>query len=521
MRTLIALTGTLAALLVGGAASAQSTWFEEPQAPGPWVGPGADHPAADDSFSAGRPLVGTYLFYWYDEYSGAHVTYGDGGDACTTHPASWHDYSFNSTRWWLEQLQDITAAGIDFAAPVYWGYPGDYGGWSFAGLPHLVLACDYLQRLGRDYPKIALFYDTSTLQHNAPGRHIDLSTPDGKAWFYCSIRDFFSLIPPRHRAAIDGRPIILLYTPHFAAKQDPALFPYVRARFLADFGVDPYIIKQAAWQGEADSTCEWGGALGLRVAGCAALGPGYDHSAVRGRRPLVVPREGGEFYRRNWERLLALNPERRPWLVMVETWNEFHEGTDVAESREYGRRYIDLTREYANRFRAGERLRPTGPFADVRAVEADLGAEGADAGVRIVASGDGAFIRTERAGRACVESTPTRYAGRYLYFDLDPSFAFEIEPQPMRITVEYLDAGCDALQLEYDSLDPGGSVREGAFKAGGRVETAGSGRWLSAQFEVADARFADRTNGADFRLAVLGAGELAVAAVRVEKLGGD
>ena len=37
---------------------------------------------------------------------------------------------------------------------------------------------------------------------------------------------------------------------------------------------------------------------------------------------------------------------------MVETWNEFHEGTDVAESQEYGRQYIEMTREYAERFKA-------------------------------------------------------------------------------------------------------------------------------------------------------------------------
>lgn len=31
---------------------------------------------------------------------------------------------------------------------------------------------------------------------------------------------------------------------------------------------------------------------------------------------------------------------------MVETWNEWHEGTDVAVPKEYGRRYIELTLKY-------------------------------------------------------------------------------------------------------------------------------------------------------------------------------
>ena len=34
--------------------------------------------------------------------------YEDGGDTCTTHPVSWEDYSFHSTRWWREQLRDIS-----------------------------------------------------------------------------------------------------------------------------------------------------------------------------------------------------------------------------------------------------------------------------------------------------------------------------------------------------------------------------------------------------------------------------
>ncbi|MGC9319644.1 MAG: DUF5010 domain-containing protein [Armatimonadota bacterium] len=529
MTTSSPLSAIVAALLIAGAVSAQSSWFQQPDPPGPHVGLTEQDLSAVESFGSNQPIVGTYLFYWYDVYSGAHVTYGDGGDACTTHPPSWDDYSYHSTRWWLEQLRDITAAGIDFAAPVYWGYPGAYESWSFQGLPHLVRACDYMRRLDEERPSIALFYDTSTLQHNratvsgevVQNRRIDLSTQDGKAWFYCSIRDFFSLIPPRHWAAIDGRPIVLLYSPGFAAKQDPALFPYVRERFEQDFGVEPYIIKQTSWEGEADSTCNWGGALGLQLAGCAALGPGYDHSAVRGRQPLVRPREDGRFYSESWERLLRLAPERRPRLVMVETWNEFHEGTDVAHSAEYGRQYIELTRRYADMFHRGEQLRATGPYQGARAVEEVLAEAGGEAGIRVVEAGDGAITRREIAGRACIQSVPTEFPGRYLYFDVHDSFAYDVDAQPIRITVEYHDAGCEAFELHYDSLDADSSVRDGAFKPGGQVQIEDTGRWRTAQFEVSDARFAGRCNGADLRLAVIGSGELAVATARVEKRGED
>ena len=40
---------------------------------------------------------------------------------------------------------------------------------------------------------------------------------------------------------------------------------------------------------------------------------------------------------------------------MIETWDEFHEGTDIAESKEYGRQYIELTRKYSDLFKSGRK----------------------------------------------------------------------------------------------------------------------------------------------------------------------
>lgn len=510
------------ALLVGlftVAGWAQDPWFVEPAAPGPSVGLTAGDLAAVKSFRGDQPVVGTYLFYWYDVVSGAHLKYGDGGDACTDHPPSWADYSYNSTAWWRRELREIAAAGIDFAAPVYWGCPNSYGEWSFQGLPHLVAACDQMDKAGEKHPKVGLFYDTSTLQHNSAGKRLDLSTPEGKAWFYCTIRDFFSFIPPRHWAAIEGRPIILLYSESFAAKQDPALFPYVRERFRKDFGVDPYLIKQTGWQGEADSTCDWGAAVGgLSMGGCAAVGPGYDHTAVRGRQPLIVDRKGGQFYAQSWERLLNYRPVRRPKLVMVETWNEFHEGTDVAPSREYGRQYVKLTRKYADLFHKGKQIPLTvGPYARAEQLVGDFTQGRENGGIKVPNSGDGLSVETEAGGKRCVQSAPNTLGGKYVYFALDDSFAFDLEPQPLTIEVEFYDGGAEGFLLEYDSLDPQGSVREGAFKASRRVTIGNTNAWRTETFTIEDARFANRNNGSDFRLAVLGQGELAVARVTVRK----
>jgi hypothetical protein len=87
------------------------------------------------------------------------------------------------------------------------------------------------------------------------------------------------------------------------------------------------------------------------------------------------------------------------------------------------------------------------------------------------------------------------------------------------IEIEYYDGDCTGFALEYDSQDAQGSVREGAFKSAGATTIAGTKAWKKATFRIEDARFANRTNGSDFRLAVQGAGELFIASVKVTKGG--
>jgi hypothetical protein len=42
-----------------------------------------------------------------------------------------------------------------------------------------------------------------------------------------------------------------------------------------------------------------------------------------------------------------------PWLA-IETWNELHEGTDIAESLNYGWQYIQMTRDLIPFFKSGK-----------------------------------------------------------------------------------------------------------------------------------------------------------------------
>jgi hypothetical protein len=305
------------------------------------------------SFTSHDPIVGTYYFYWYDVDSNLHIVDSDGSDALTTHPARMDGFSYKSTAWHKQQLRDMAAAGIDVVLPVFWGAPSEQGPaahlhWSYVGIAPLVQAREELLQDGLNPPRIGLFYDTSTLRYNQWHYHADLTTEYGRDWFYATVRDFFSMIPPKHWAMIDGRPIVLLYAAAFAKHYDQSFIDYTKEQFAREFtGRIPYIAPEVSWHVKADNKVAWGGALGLKQPGIASLGPGYDHSAVPGRTPLVVDRRNGEFYEEQWRQFL----DRPSSFVVIETWNEFHEGTDIAESREYGRQYIEMTRKYVDIFR--------------------------------------------------------------------------------------------------------------------------------------------------------------------------
>lgn len=510
-----------------------------PPPPGPHIGLKPEAHRKYASFRSRQPIVGTTYFYWYDVRSGAHIRDGDGTDAMTTHPPTeaMADLSYLSPAWHHSQLRDMSEAGIDFLMPVFWGVPGDYNAWSFAGLPPLVAAHDRMlaehdKDSGRPRPPmIGLFYDTSTLKWNqrqgaglGPGEHVDLTTPRGREWFYMTIRDFFSMIPPQKWARVDGRPIVFLYTASFAKAVDARLFDDTRKRFEKDFGTDLFLVRHVDWPGRADGWYTWGGALGLKIGDVvAALGPGYDHSAVPGREKLIVERRDGAFYDEQWSRLLRMNPQRRPWIVHVETWNEWHEGTDIARSQESGDLYIRKTARYARMFHEHVRLPRSGPYADAAEVR---WTPSATAGLELrPSSGDGRWERNDGDGYEAIVSTAPQSDGpaaRYLYFRVDDSFLYDEADCTVEVAVTYRqDGGCEQFAIQYDSDDPTAGPNDGAFRDGPSYPVGRSG-WRRAHARLDRVRFANRTNDADFRLAVHGGpGKLTVREVVVRRSPGE
>ena len=122
--------------------------------------------------------------------------------------------------------------------------------------------------------------------------------------------------------------------------------------FDAELTCRPYIVRERSWRAATQAEYARGGALGFKDFGVASLCPGYDHHAVPGRDHLVVDRRGGNFYRENWDASLSKATADRATILMVETWNKLHEGTNICDSVEYGRQYVEMTAEFEARFKA-------------------------------------------------------------------------------------------------------------------------------------------------------------------------
>lgn len=509
--------------------------------------PTPDAIASAPSFAAGEAVVAAHYFYWY-KWPGEH--FFDGPNQSDTglrhHFPDHREVDYESMAWYRRQMKDMVDAGVDVALCVYWGAPNQYDKpglrFSVRGLPPLVAALDDLAQMG-DAPRVGLFYDTSTLlSFNAYPKkrdgNVDLRTDEGKRLFYRTIRDFFCLVPPRHWACLDGRPIIQLYGSGFAAGHDQSTLDYVYERFAEDFdGRRPFVVAGPSWTFKADARTGWGASLNGPLLGgdVVQIGPGYDDSPVPGRNSPTRDRLGGGYYRASW--LLAIR--QRPRLVIIETWSELHEGTGICESLEDGRFYIDLTRHYSDMLKAGRSpsnedwastvdaliqargsKRDGREFAGRITPSARVGADGrlVEAGLTCCPNGDdGRWEVTAVAGTPCVQTLPNVSKRRHLYFDIaDPYYYDHSGEITLRFT--YFDEGREPILIEYDSAPVTGMNVDFYRRHPDQIERTDTKTWKTAKVVLGGARCANRQNGgADFRLASYDS-ELAISRIQITKL---
>lgn len=352
MRWYLAGLGVGAIAVVVGLAAAASAGGGSPAAP-------PSGPAALSD--AQPPLVFTYFYYWYDLPSGPH-------SGALTHRPAEPDASFNNVGWFKKQLSDMEYAGIDAALAVYWG---DEEPSSDVGLEHMARAATDLRAEGGRPPSIGLFLDTGLIGRWPEGQR-DLTKDDNRERVYALVDRFYGLVPRDQWATIEGRPVVWLWGSWLGIRFDQGFFDHVYARFAADWGVRPYIVADNSWRYAikskflggteqdksrpitVDDWYSWGASLtGYREEGgnIAQIGPGYDERQLKSsdRTGRFTDREDGLFYKRSWDAAIA----SRKRFIAIETWNEFHEASEIADSVEHGRRYLDMTRELGARFKRG------------------------------------------------------------------------------------------------------------------------------------------------------------------------
>ncbi|MBI5652044.1 MAG: SH3 domain-containing protein [Chloroflexi bacterium] len=81
----------------------------------------------------------------------------------------------------------------------------------------------------------------------------------------------------------------------------------------------------------------------------ATVMPGNDDLKTKRPDSYVRDRQNGEFYRQSWRAAFATYPD---WIIIT-SYNEWVEGTMIEPSVTYGNLYLDITREYAAKFKAG------------------------------------------------------------------------------------------------------------------------------------------------------------------------
>jgi hypothetical protein len=75
--------------------------------------------------------------------------------------------------------------------------------------------------------------------------------------------------------------------------------------------------------------------------------PGYDDSHIGRESPKIISRENGALYKKLWKAAGKANPD---W-VLITSFNEWHEGTEIEPSIEYGEKFVELTAKFTREFK--------------------------------------------------------------------------------------------------------------------------------------------------------------------------
>jgi hypothetical protein len=263
-------------------------------------------------------------------------------------------YSNDSASDVAANLRDVADAGIDAVIVSYQGSQVG-GGWN---LRRLRLILDAAQQAG-----LQVTVQLETLGANFVGR--EGATPDADVlhdWI-AELVDTIATHPAWLK--VDGRPVIFAYVWGFAGDKtwqtvlDRLHAANRRPLMMAD-STNPAHLRLADGLSTYAGTLfapdvttlmrdtvsatrlyhQLGAAYGPPRVAVSTVMPGYDETRLRNREGRVVPREDGAFYDRQWQAAVASGAD---WVV-ISTWNEWAENTQIEAGQRFGALYVWRTR---------------------------------------------------------------------------------------------------------------------------------------------------------------------------------
>lgn len=254
-------------------------------------------------------------------------------------------------------LRDMAGAGIDVAI-VSWQGSESRGGFYARGLRHVL---DAAQQAGI---RVSVMLETAAANRVEEGFPPDVDVLTG--WM-AELIDGYASHPAFLK--VDGRPVLFAYIWGFAGDD---VWRAVLSRVRAG-GRNPLVMAdslQTAALAVADGTFTYSGTLfepltrmqqsvrgarayhllgaefGTPRIAAASVIPGYDETRLGRLTRRAVDREGGEFYDRQWQAALATNPD---WVVIT-SWNEWAENTQIEPGQRFGEYYVWRTRFWSAAF---------------------------------------------------------------------------------------------------------------------------------------------------------------------------
>lgn len=173
----------------------------------------------------------------------------------------------------------------------------------------------------------------------------------------------------------EGYPVIFIYAcEHFSSEEWMEIIGKLREEglkfiFLGDFSPNHYEYSKVfdgIYIYSPDGILNFGGENSLEnyyssmknIASqeslilCTTTSPGYDDTKVR-VPGFKVSRQNGLTYNITWNLALKYNPN---W-VLICSWNEWHEGSEIEPSVEYDYKYTNLTLFWSSNFKSSSALK--------------------------------------------------------------------------------------------------------------------------------------------------------------------